>query len=383
MNRLNKILVIFYVFLASSYGIYIFTTSEGLEDNFFELILPKKTTDFEIIRFVDVPHNQIFDVMANIENFPNVIPKNIINVNITSNTKGVIIAEEEFSEAGIKTKLIVKHTITPYNEHIIEIIEGDAKGTTITQSFESVGTQTKLSTNVHLNLNGVTSIIAFLPESNLKHAVNTIISHFVKYSEYDVYEKIVISIYNEILHRPADMESLLHYSKLLQNEKITEQDLREILVNSEENTSLKMKSIDELNSETINIISGLYNTFLIRDPDPEGLEHYGNLFENGTTRDELREIFLDSDEAKSHARTHIDRSNITVIYNILYDEQPEMDVVDYYHKMIDDDVMIFPDWILDITDLKRQNAITGEKLSIMIHYLYDEKVILIDRMPLN
>ena len=91
MNRVNKILVIFYVFLASSYGIYIFTTSEGLEDNFFELILPKKTTDFEIIRFVDVPNDRIFDVMADIENFPNVIPKNILNVSISSKTNNVII----------------------------------------------------------------------------------------------------------------------------------------------------------------------------------------------------------------------------------------------------------------------------------------------------
>tara|TARA_B110000438_G_scaffold160005_1_gene153224 strand:- start:2137 stop:3306 length:1170 start_codon:yes stop_codon:yes gene_type:complete len=379
VNNLNKILLLFYIFLASSYGIFIFTSSEGLDDNFFELILPKKTTDFEIIRFVDVPHNQIFDVMANIENFPNVIPKNIINVNITSNTKGVIIAEEEFSEAGIKTKLIVKHTITPYNEHLIEIIEGDAKGTTITQSFESVGTQTKLSTNVHLNLNGVTSIIAFLPESNLKHAVNTIISHFVKYSEYDVYEKIVISIYNEILHRPADMESLLHYSKLLQNEKITEQELREILVNSEENTSLKMKSIDELNSETIKIISGLYKTFLIRDPDPEGLQHYGNLFENGTTYDELRTIFLDSEEAESISFTHPVRRNISIIYGLIYDDHPNKFELDYYHKMIDDGKILYPSWITILLMYDQDIGFSDDAIGNAFKYLNDKGIIIISK----
>jgi ribosome-associated toxin RatA of RatAB toxin-antitoxin module len=382
MNKSNKILIIFYIFLASSYGIYVFTSSEGLEENLLELVLPQKITDFEVSRIVDVPIYTIFDTMADIENFPNIIPKHIHNVNIISETTDTIIAEEELSESGIKIKLLVKHTIKPYTEHVIEIIDGDAKGTIITQYFESVGSQTKLTTNVHLNVEGVTSVITFLPESNLKHATNTIISTFVDYSKFDIYNKKVNSIYEEILFRSADREGLLHYSELLRNDLIAEQELRQLLINSKENNPLP-KSIDELNPKTIKIISGLYESFLLREPDVVGLKYYGNLFENGTTRDELREIFLDSDEAKSHSRTHIDRSNIIVFYNILYDEFPENDVVDYYHKMIDDDVMIFPDWILDIVVLKRQNAITGEKLSIIIHYLYDEKVILIDRIPLN
>jgi len=383
MNNLNKILVFFYIFLASSYGIFIFISSDGLEDNFFELILPKKTIDFEIIRFVDVPNDRIFDVMADIENFPNVLPKNIINVSIISKTNNTIIAEEELSESGIKTKLIVKHTIKPYNEHIIEIIEGDAKGTIITQSFESVGSQTKLTTNVHLNLNGVTSIVAFLPESNFKHAINTIISHFVEYSTYDDYDKTVNSIYKEILDRPSDVEGLLHYSTLLRNEKITEQELREIIFNSEEKNLLKTKSIDELNPETIKIISNLYTTFLLRDPDLEGLEQYGNLFENGSTYDELRTIFLDSDEAESHSLTNLDRVEIIIIYKLLYDEHPEKYVVDYYHKMIDDGVVIIPNWAMDVTYYKRGDLISAEQATTVFEYLYDKKIILIDKIPLN
>ena len=140
--------------------------------------------------------------------------------------KKEIIAEEELFEAGIKTKLLVKHTIKPYSEHIIEIIDGDAEGTKITQYFESVDSQTKLTTKVSLNVKGVTSIIAFLPEANLVHAMNTVISHFVEYSKYDVYEITVDAIYQEILDRQADEESLLHFSTLLRDGQITEQDIR-------------------------------------------------------------------------------------------------------------------------------------------------------------
>ena len=383
MNNLNKILVFFYIFLASSYGIYIFTTSEGLEDNFFELILPKKVTDFEVSRIVDVPNDRIFDVMADIENFPNVIPKNILNVSISSKTNNVIIAEEELSEAGITTKLIVKHTIKPYNEHVIEIIEGDAKGTIITQHFESVGSQTKLTTNVHLNLNGVTSIVAFLPEANFKHAINTIISHFVEYSTYDAYDKTVNSIYQEILFRPSDRDGLSYYSALLRNEKITEQDLRDILINSKEKTMSTVKSIDELNPETIKIISNLYNNFLLREADPEGLEHYGNLFENGTTYDEIRTIFLDSEEGKSFVLTNPDRVKIIVAYKLIYDEHPEEYVVDHYHKMIDDNVILIPSWTDNLISYKQTKNITPNDASNAFRYLHDKGIILISEMPLN
>ena len=117
--------------------------------------------------------------MANVENFPNILPENVVSVNILNKTDNEIIAEEELFEAGIKTKLLVKHTIKPYSEHIIEIIDGDAEGTKITQYFESSGSQTKLTTNVDLNVKGATSLIAFLPEANLVHAINTVISLFV------------------------------------------------------------------------------------------------------------------------------------------------------------------------------------------------------------
>jgi ribosome-associated toxin RatA of RatAB toxin-antitoxin module len=383
MNNLNKILVFFYIFLASSYGLFILTSTDGLEDNFLELILPKKITDFEVSRIVDVPIDRIFDVMADIESFPNIIPSNIIDVTIINKTNDTIIAEEEFSEAGIKIKLLVKHSIKPYNEHIIEIIDGDAKGTIITQSFESIGSQTKLTTNVHLNVEGVTSVISFLPESNFKHAINTIISHFVEYSTYDAYDKTVNSIYQEILFRPSDSDGLSHYSALLRNEKITEQDLRDILINSKEKTMSTIKSIDELNPETIKIISNLYNNFLLREPDPEGLEHYGNLFENGTTYDELRTIFLNSDEAESHSLTNLDRIEIIVIYKLLYDEHPDKYVVDYYHKMIDDGVVIIPNWAMDVTYYKKGGLISAEQANIVFEYLYDKKIILIDKIPLN
>ena len=126
-------------------------------------------------------------------------------------------------------------------------------------------------------MKGVTSIVAFVPEANLVHAINTVISHFVEYSKYDVYEITVNSIYQEILDRQADEESLLHFSPLLRDGQITEQDLRFALLNSEERV-FKQKTIDELNEETINVINDLYGKILLREADPEGLVYFGESF---------------------------------------------------------------------------------------------------------
>ena len=392
MNKTDKITIIFYIFLASSFGFYIMTyvhecplsatACEDLNVSMIESVTPKKIIEFETSRLVDVPNNRIFNVMADIENFPNILPENVVSVNIVNKTDNEITAEEELFEAGIKTKLLVKHTIKPYSEHIIEIIDGDAEGTKITQYFESVDSQTKLTTKVSLNVKGVTSIIAFLPEANLVHAMNTVISHFVEYSKYDVYEITVDTIYQEILDRQADEESLSHFSTLLRDGQITEQDIRFALLNSEE-IATKQKTIDQLNEETINVINDLYEKILLREVDPEGLVYFGNLFESGMTSDKIRAILLESDEGKNISSIHPVRSKILTIYDYIFDDNPDNSFVDHYHKMVDDGFVPLPDWIDNVIHWHQNGMISPDEASNSIRFLYNEGIIFPDERPSN
>ena len=366
--------------MASSFGLYVFTYDVGLEESLLEVVTPKKITEFEASRLIDVSNNRIFNVMADIENFPNILPENVVSVNILDKTDNEIIAEEELFEAGIKTKLLVKHTIKPYSEHIIEIIDGDAEGTKITQYFESVDSQTKLTTNVNLKVKGVTSIIAFVPETNLVHAINTVISHFVQYSKYNVYEITVNSIYQEILDRQADEESLSHFSSLLRDGQITEQDLRFAHLNSEERV-FKQKTIDELNEETINVINDLYGKILLREADPEGLSYFGRLFESGVTSDKIRAMLLESDEGKNISFNHPVRGKITTVFALIFDTSPDNSYVDHYQKMIDDGLMPFPDWIENILLWKQKGMISDNEAVNSIRFLYNEGMIFPDDKP--
>jgi len=405
VNKTDKIIIIFYIFLGSSFGLYVLSYDAGLDESLLEVVTPKKITEFETSRLADIAQTRIFDIMADVENFPNVLPENIVSVNILSKTDNEIIAEEELFEAGIKVKLLVKHTIKPYSEHIIEIIDGDAEGTTITQYYESMDCenplndcsnpyshiiqfpQTKITTNVDLKVKGVTSVVAFVPEDQLSHAINTVTSLFIDYSKYGTYEKMVDSIYREILFRPADREGILHFSPLLESGQITEQDIRSFLLNSEEKAYLEMKSdlktIDELNEETINIISDLYRKILLREVDPGGLQLFGTLFERGITLDEIRTMLLESDEAKSISFTHPTRTKIITVYKLIFDGAPDDSYVDYYQEMSDDGVILFPDWIDNVLLWGQINKISHDEVSNSIIFLYNEGVILPDERSSN
>ena len=261
----------------------------------------------EKITFVnkfEISKEKIFESITDISNYPYVLPRNVISVNILEQSENEIIAEEKFIELGVKVNLKVKHTILPYEQHIIEIMEGDASGTKIIQTFKEENNLTIITTDVDLNLNGLLYPFGFLPKGQMNSAINTVLSSFVEYSQrYDEESKIIDNLYREILHRPVDLEGLQYYSLLLQEEKITVDEIREELKNSEEfKTQLlpdEVKTLDELSENSKKQVNDLYLEILGRDADAEGLQHFGSLIEVGKmTVEELRDALLNSAEYK-------------------------------------------------------------------------------------
>lgn len=304
MNKSEKIIILFYIVLAISYSTYIFQTSSSVDELELPNILPKPITDITIIKKMNIEKEQIFRIMTDVSNYSNILPQNIISVKILDQNENSIIAEETMIEKGVKVTMLVKHTFIPFQTHSIEILEGDAKNTTIIQNFTSIGNETEIETNVNFELNGVLSTLAFLPKSNYEHAMNTILTNFENYAKIseDYFTKTVDDIYREILFRPADKEGLLHYSKLLRNGDITENDLKELLLNSDEKKHTlnprELLNISDLSTKTQNIIHNVYLEFLTRPADPTGLQYYGTLLETEKiTPDDFRDAIFNSDEA--------------------------------------------------------------------------------------
>jgi len=306
LNKTDKILIIFFIILATSLVTGTLYVRSTFDPEVLEYGKPLPLSKIKNTLLVEVEQEKIFQLMADVEKYPLVLPNNVISVDIVNQYNNTIIAYEELTEVGVKINLKVKHTLYPFNKHTIEILEGDAKNTNITLTFVPEGSSTWITTEGDVQLHGILTPFSFLSGSSVSHALDTAIVSFEKYShEFETNEqKIVDDIYREILHRPADSVGLEHYSSLLREGKITEDKLRETLLNSDEFKTLLLpedtKSIDELEDETKKSVDKIYQELLNRSVDPRGLLHFGNLLESGKISEEdLRQMILKSDEYKS------------------------------------------------------------------------------------
>ncbi len=307
MNRSNKIITVFYIglaiFLISAYS-YLDSLYERPQIDLQLPTEPIKKISFENIVNTRT-HEQMYDVLTDIENYPKVLPKNILSVEILNTTNNSITAIEELNEKFITTKLTVKHLFIPMEKHTIEILDGDAQGTIITQYFEELPDGIKIKTDVDLNLKGILYPVSFLPKSSLQHAINTVIGEFAIYAKTKYVlsenENIVDSLYRENLLRGADPDGLKFYVKMLEEEKMTPDDIKKSLIDSEEYQGLvilkEFNGIDDIKLETKNVINDLYLEILKRPADETGLLYYSAMFESGKlSLDDIRNKLLVSEE---------------------------------------------------------------------------------------
>ena len=320
IQKTDKIIIIFYAFLAIAFTIGILHIASTFDTIEHPIIFLQPVTELQITKIVDVNQEEAFLIMADIKNYPNILPRNIISVNIINQTDNNVLAEYEVVEHGIRAKLLVSHTMYPYDKHIVEVMDGDAKGTKLMQDFTTINTEieklpecdqsfdgcTKIDSRVELNLKGLLSPFSYLPKGNLDHASDTVISSFTNYMQLSKNEtkKIIDDLYREILLRPADTESFEYWEPLLDNGSITVDEIRTEILNSDEKKSLlvsqEMKTVDELDDETKKIIDDLYREILLRPADTGAFEYWGSLLENGKiTKLELRKSILKSEEAIS------------------------------------------------------------------------------------
>ena len=103
-------------------------------------------------------------------------------------------------------------------------------------------------------------------------------------------QNIIKKLYLEILFREADDEGLRHFSKKLEKKKISEEGIREILLESEERKVVEHKKIVE-------IIRNMYLEILEREPDEAALHNYSSkLKEKILTPIKMKEELRTSDE---------------------------------------------------------------------------------------
>ena len=286
MEKNDKLILIFYVLLGLGIIFGLYTINSSLEKPSGSLNLaPIPLSNISITKIVDIETNFLYAILSDVENYPYVLPKNILSINKIEETNSSLIYEIIIEEKGIKSTLLIKQDFFPFEKQILTVIDGDAKNTVITQKFLNEGNSTKLITDVEIKLSGILTGFGFLPQSNAEHAMNTILLSFIEYStDKTQNEKIVDDIYRDILKRSADQEGLNYFVALLDQKKITIEEIRMELYDSKEYQNIfvpsDFKNTDELSLETKNTINDLYNKILRRDADPEGLRYFGSLLES-------------------------------------------------------------------------------------------------------
>ena len=359
MIKNDKIIIIFYVFLAISFSVAIFYINSTYETTSLPNIIPKPISELEIIKEVDIEKEKIFLVMTDLENYPKVLPRNIKSIDIIEQSDNVILAEYTVVEAGVYSKLLVQHKMYPYYEHVMEVMDGDAKETKVTQKFTDINSITTINTIIEFDLKGILSPFSFLPKGNLEHATNTILTNFIDYAQISENEtkKIVDDLYREILLRPADTEAFEYWVPLLENGSKTETDIRTEILNSDEKKHLlslqEMKTVDELELTTKKIVDDLYREILLRPADTEAFEYWGSLLENeNITKLELRKSILKSQEAIDLKRFDSTSGLIKSIFNEILNRDPTVSESSHYKYLVDIEEITEEQIRLELEELK-------------------------------
>ena len=96
MNKENTVIILFYVFLAISFISVISYFDILLIHKEILDILPRPITNLQYEKIINVDQKKIFDVMADVQNYPLILPKNIIDIVIIEQNDNFLIATETF-----------------------------------------------------------------------------------------------------------------------------------------------------------------------------------------------------------------------------------------------------------------------------------------------
>ena len=329
MKKNDKYLLVFYALLVvgiSGGWLYLDSSSEKPVGPL--KIVPNPLSNINIVKVVDVETERIFTIMSDVENYPYVLPKNVLSVNKLEETDSSLVYEITFQEKGVQGTVVVRHDLFPYDEQIITVIEGDAKNTVIHQKFQGQDDSTKLITDIEINLSGILAPFQLTPQHNFRHGMDTILSEFVIYSlEKTKNEKIVDDLYRDILKRPVGQEGLDYFTALLEKNEITPEQLKLELYASEEYifSNFDLIDVDELTDETKNTINEFYEITLRRGADETGMQHYGTLLES----ERVNEVYIitelltssefDSLPSENRSFDTISKDNIDVIKTVYFE----------------------------------------------------------------
>ena len=310
----EKLILLFFIILGISYSFVLI---------YFDSILPRPPVGQEAFRtlgqreIVDINQTKTFNLLSDINNYPFIIPEYVSSVEVINQTNNETYAIIKVHMLGLTDEFIIKHYVIPPQKQTFEIMNKDAQGTKIIQTFDVLkatavnpGTKnnedsTMIFTSTELHVKGILKVVANINPYTYQNTIASVIDSIISTAEN--YEsdsgKKIDGVYLEILGRHVDPAGLDHYLPLLESNKITLEEIKELLMDSVEkklsSEADNIITISEISDETKEILDVLYQDILYREVDIQGLQYYGSLLENKKiTVEEIEKKLLESEEKK-------------------------------------------------------------------------------------
>ncbi len=134
----------------------------------------------KVVRIIKAEKDKVFFTITDFENLPLKLPQIFKSVKIISREGNSFVTEEFVKMAGREITQKVKHVIYPTEKHEVFILEGDAKGSHIVESYEETSNGTKIIVEGNFKLAGKLNLLGFIAKWKIEKSINDVMDEFSK-----------------------------------------------------------------------------------------------------------------------------------------------------------------------------------------------------------
>ncbi len=134
----------------------------------------------KVEKIIKAEKDKVFSTMTDFENLPTILPQIFKSVKIISREGNSLVTNEFVKMAGREITQKVKHVIQPTVKHEVFILEGDAKGSHIVESYEETSEGTKIIVEGDFRLAGNLNLLGFFAKGKIEKSINEVMDEFAK-----------------------------------------------------------------------------------------------------------------------------------------------------------------------------------------------------------
>jgi len=134
----------------------------------------------KVEKIIKADKDKVFFTITDFENLPSKLPQIFKSIKIISRKDNSVITEEFVRMAGRDITQKVKHVLHPTDKHEVFILEGDAKGSHIVETYEETSEGTKIIVEGDFTLAGKLNLLGFLAKLKIEQSINEVMDEFAE-----------------------------------------------------------------------------------------------------------------------------------------------------------------------------------------------------------